>query len=298
MPARLTVHDALGLSIPNLLPTSIASGRATVRRSALQLFRRGQFVDAIAASTDEEADRILDIYVEGLPFLPSLTTDQQRPFWFALARNNGCPQQSLWVGTRLNRPKANDLNAAIDALEADGLVFRLAKVIGIVLPSGNYVPSGHHHIYLSDVGIQRRLLASWHAEQASRAKENEGSPILTTMTTTVPLDHGWEGLVIGAIRSVLPSVPAVLFRSPADDEIDLVLRWPDGNFWAIEITRGNPAKKPRLGFTRIATQLAQCGLVTGFVVHTDEHLSPAAREHCEWLTLKAMLQRCLSERDS
>jgi predicted AAA+ superfamily ATPase len=58
----------------------------------------------------------------------------------------------------------------------------------------------------------------------------------------------WEGLVIeNLITAAGPNVNAYFYRTSAGAEIDLLLHWPHGQAWAIEIKR-SLSPKPERGF--------------------------------------------------
>jgi predicted AAA+ superfamily ATPase len=56
----------------------------------------------------------------------------------------------------------------------------------------------------------------------------------------------WEGHVIESLLAVAPAgtVPS-FYRSNAGAEIDLLLTWPDGQHWAIEVKRSTTPKVER-----------------------------------------------------
>jgi hypothetical protein len=66
----------------------------------------------------------------------------------------------------------------------------------------------------------------------------------------------WEGFVIeNVLGSRPPGVTAHFYRTSGGAEIDLVLAWPDGSLWAIEVKRSLSPKLER-GFQSACTDLS------------------------------------------
>jgi predicted AAA+ superfamily ATPase len=84
--------------------------------------------------------------------------------------------------------------------------------------------------YLRDSGVLHRLLGI-----------NNHDALLSNPV----LGKSWEGFVIENIHSVLPHLAETYFyRTAAGAEVDLVIKMPDAEVWAVEIKHG---VAPKLG---------------------------------------------------
>lgn len=83
----------------------------------------------------------------------------------------------------------------------------------------------------------------------------------------------WEGMVIETLLAVAPfGTQASFYRTAAGAEVDLVLTFPGGSSWAIEIRRSKAAR-PGKGF-HIALEDLQP--TRAFVVHAGDARHPVA----------------------
>ena len=112
---------------------------------------------------------------------------------------------------------------------------------------------------LTDLLLTRKL-APWHSNQGKRlVKSNKvyvrDSGLLHSLLGIADMDAllshpivgaSWEGHVIESLLAVAPAgtVPS-FYRSNAGAEIDLLLSWPNGEHWAIEIKRSTTPKVER-----------------------------------------------------
>ena len=84
--------------------------------------------------------------------------------------------------------------------------------------------------YVRDSGIQHRLLAIGSYE---------------ALLSNPVLGQSWEGFVVENTHSVLPRRAETFFyRTAAGAEIDLVIRMPSSEVWAVEVKHGSA---PKLG---------------------------------------------------
>jgi predicted AAA+ superfamily ATPase len=103
-------------------------------------------------------------------------------------------------------------------------------------------------VFLRDSGILHALL---------------GIPDRETLLSHPVLGPSWEGFVLENLIAVAPdTVTPHFFRTSAGAEIDLLLAWPDGSVWAIEIKRSLTPKLER-GFHAACADLepARCFVV-------------------------------------
>ena len=112
---------------------------------------------------------------------------------------------------------------------------------------------------LVDLLLVRRL-EPWHANLGKRLVKTPkvfirdsglvhallGIPDRETLLSHPVLGLSWEGFVLENLIAVAPDlVTPYFFRTAAGAEIDLLLAWPDGSLWAIEIKRSLTPKLER-----------------------------------------------------
>lgn len=112
---------------------------------------------------------------------------------------------------------------------------------------------------LTDLLLTRKL-APWHSNQGKRLVKSHkvyirDSGLLHSLLGIADMDGllshpvvsaSWEGHVIESLLAVAPPVVTPSFyRSNAGAEIDLLLSWPSGEHWAIEIKRSTTPKAAR-----------------------------------------------------
>ena len=146
-----------------------------------------------------------------------------RRLWTMLAHLQGETINVSKLATNLEVTRAN-INHYIDIL-TDMLLVRSVKpwyanVKKRLVKSPRY--------YVRDSGIVHRLLG---ISDYNRLLSN---PIL---------GKSWEGFVIENIHAVLPRLAETYFyRTAAGAEIDLVIRMPNAEVWAVEIKHGTAPK--------------------------------------------------------
>ncbi len=85
----------------------------------------------------------------------------------------------------------------------------------------------------------------------------------------------WEGFVIENLLAVAPEgVGGFFYRSAGGAEIDLLLQFPDGKLWAVEIKR-SLTPRPRRGFHSACADLEPEGR---FVVYPGAEAFPLTPE--------------------
>ena len=73
-----------------------------------------------------------------------------------------------------------------------------------------------------------------------------GVPDRETLLSHPILGPGWEGMVIeNLIAAATDQAEPFFFRTAAGAEIDLLLAWPNGSLWAIEVKRSLAPKLER-----------------------------------------------------
>ncbi|MEL6683442.1 MAG: ATP-binding protein [Pseudomonadota bacterium] len=225
--------------------------------SLTHLWLRGGFPDSFLAATDRDSlswrEDFIRTYLErDIPsFGLRIPAETLRRFWTMLAHEQG-----------------GLLNAA-----------KLATGLGV---SGQSV--ARYLDLLVDLMLVRRL-PPWHANAGKRLVKSPKvyirDPGLTHAllglgTTEALLGHpvvggSWEGFCIETLITAAPrGTEASFYRSSAGAEIDLVLRLPDGNLWAIEVKRTTKPKVTR-GFHIAADDL---GATRQFLVYAGSQEVP------------------------
>ena len=196
------------------------------------LWVRGGFPQSLMAATD--ADSVLwrrdftRTYLERdvAQFAPRIGAELLRRFW-----------------TMLAHLQASTLNMA-----------QLARNLGIdTRTATSYLD------LLTDLLLVRKL-SPWHSNQGKRLVKSpkvyiRDSGLLHSLLGIADMDGllahpvvgaSWEGHVIESLLAVAPAgvVPS-FYRSGAGAEIDLLLTWPNGEHWAIEIKRSTAPKVER-----------------------------------------------------
>ena len=215
------------------------------------IWLRGGFPESLLAASDRRSLRwranFIRSYLErDIPDLaPRIATETIRRLW-----------------TMLSHGQSTLLNAA-----------NLARALAV---DGKTV--AHHLDLLIDLLLVRRL-PPYHANLGKRLIKSPKiyvrdsgllHALLAIESRDVLLGHpvagaSWEGFVIETLIQVAPErSTAHFYRTAAGAEIDLVLSFPSGTTWAIEIKRGLTAKVER-GFHLACADIAPA---RRFVVHS------------------------------
>lgn len=208
----------------NLLETGVT------QRDALWL--RGGFPESLTASSDTRSLRwrqnFIRSYLErDIPqFGPRIAADTLRRFWTMLAHH----QSGMLNVTQLAR------NIGVDVKTAQSYVDLLCDLLLV-----RRLPPWHANIgkrlvktpkvYVRDSGLVHALLDI-------ETKE--------TLLSHMVLGASWEGFCIENLLQCAPAnVQGYFYRTSGGAEVDLLLVWPDGNIWAIEIKRSLTPKVER-----------------------------------------------------
>ena len=196
------------------------------------LWLRGGFPESLTASSDARSLRwrqnFIRTYLErDIPqFGPRIATDTLRRFWVMLAHH----QSGLVNVAQLAR------NLGVDAKTAHNYIDLLCNLL-----------------------LVRRLLP-WHANQGKRLVKTPklyvrdsglvhallDIPSVDALLSHMVLGASWEGFVIENLLACAPATAqAYFYRSNGGAEIDLLLSWPNGETWAIEVKRSLTPKVER-----------------------------------------------------
>lgn len=245
---RISYLELTGFSI-------LETGAASLDR----LWLRGGFPDSYLAGSDGESHRwrvdFVRSYLErDIPqFGPRIPAETLRRFWTMLAHHQG----GLLNVAQLAR------NVGVDGRTAAGYVDLLVDLLLV------------------------RRLPAWHANVGKRLVRSprvyvRDSGLLHTLlaidSRDALLSHpvvgaSWEGFVVENLLASAPAgVTGHFYRTGGGAEIDLLLVWPDGRLWAVEIKRSlNP--RPERGFHSACEDLAP---ERRFVVYPGEDTYPVA----------------------
>ena len=196
-----------------------------------KLWVRGGFPESYLAADDFTAmdwlEDLIRTYLErDLPQLGfRVPATRMRRLWTMLAHLQGEPVNYSKLGANLEID-SKTVSHYIDILSDLLLVRRLepwhANVKKRLIKTPRY--------YVRDSGILHRLLGINHYDALL------SNPIL---------GKSWEGFVMENIHSVLPlRAETYFYRTAAGAEIDMVIRMPSSEIWAVEIKYGSA---PKLG---------------------------------------------------
>jgi predicted AAA+ superfamily ATPase len=205
------------------------------------LWLRGGFPESLTAPSDARSLRwrqnFIRTYLErDVPQLgPRIAPDTLRRFWTMLAHHQG----GLLNVAQLAR------NMGIDAKTAHSYIDLLCALLLV-----RRLPPWHANlgkrlvkspkVYVRDSGLVHALLDIEH-------KEN--------LLSHITVGASWEGFVIENLLACAPqTVQAYFYRSSGGAEVDLLLAWPNGELWAVEIKRSLSPKVER-GFHAACTDL-------------------------------------------
>lgn len=206
------------------------------------LWLRGGFPESLLAPDDARSLRwrqdFIRTYLERdiAQFAPRLAAETLRRFWAMLAHNQG----GLLNVAQLAR------NLGVDPKTAGSYLDLLVDLLLV-----RRLPAWHANlgkrlvksprVYVRDTGLVHALL---------------GIPDRETLLAHPVIGQSWEGMVIENLLAAAPEgVQGYFYRSSGGAEIDLLLGWPGGELWAIEIKRSLAPKVER-GFHEACADLA------------------------------------------
>ena len=196
------------------------------------LWLRGGFPESLTAPNEAASVRwrrdFTRTYLERdvAQFAPRIAAEMLRRFW-----------------TMLAHLQASTVNVA-----------QLARNLGVdTRTAGGYLD------LLTDLLLVRRL-APWHSNQGKRLVKSPkiyirdcgllhsllGITDMDSLLSHPVVGASWEGHVVESLLAVAPAeVTPSFYRSSAGAEIDLLLSWPSGEHWAIEVKRSTTPKVER-----------------------------------------------------
>jgi len=222
------------VSFLELAPFSVletGEGRAP---SDDRLWLRGGFPESFLAASVAQSLRWREAFVRtylerDIPqFGPRIAAETLRRFWTMLAHQQAAPLNVAQLAR----------NLGVDAKTAAGYIDLLADLLLV-----RRLPSWHVNlgkrlvkspkVYVRDSGLLHALLAIGDKD---------------TLLAHPVVGASWEGFVIENLLGSAPrGVQGHFYRTSRGAEIDLLLVWPDGRKWAVEIKR-SLAPRPERGF--------------------------------------------------
>ena len=209
--------------------------------SADTLWVRGGFPESLLAPSAARSLRwrqdFIRTYLERdiLQFSPRIAAETLRRFWGMLAHHQGGLLNAAQFARNLG-VDAKTTAAYLDLLVDLLLVRRLPPWQANLGKRLVKAPK----VYVRDSGLVHALLAI---------------PDKETLLAHPVVGQSWECFVVENLLNCAPEgVQGYFYRSSGGAEIDLVLAWPGGDLWAIEIKRSLAPKVER-GFHAACTDL-------------------------------------------
>ncbi|MCY1164053.1 hypothetical protein D9M73_39260 [compost metagenome] len=233
----------------------------TGKEQSDQLWLRGGFPESFTATNDARSLRwrqnFIRAYLErDIPqFGPRIAAETLRRFWTMLAHH----QSGLLNVAQLAR------NIGVDAKTAHSYIDLLCALLLV-----RRLPPWHANIgkrlvkspkmYVRDSGLVHALLDI-------ESKE--------TLLSHPVIGASWEGFVIDNLLGCAPaSVQGYFYRTGGGAEVDLLLAWPTGELWAIEVKRSLSPKVER-GFHAACEDLSP---VRKLVVYPGDESIPLGND--------------------
>lgn len=244
--------------------------------SMKQAWFRGGFPKSCLAEDDEAAMEWLEDLVRthlerDVPQMGfNIPADTLRRLWTMLAHLQGETININMLAANLELRRAT-VKHYIDILNGLLLVRRIKPWYANI--GKRLVKTSRH--YLRDSGILHRLL---------------GISDYNTLLSNPVLGKSWEGFVVENIHSVLPRLAETYFyRTAAGAEIDLVIKMPNSEVWAIEIKHG---VAPRLAkhYSRTCDDI---GATRKFVVYGGDDEFPIGGS-VRMISLPKIMERLIS----
>lgn len=249
----------------------------TVQAAAQEdLWLRGGFPDSLRAADDGASLRwredFIRTYLErDIPqFGPRIATETLRRFWRLLAHHHG----TLLNAAQLARGVGIDAKTAASYLDLLVDLFLVRRLPAWHANVGKRLVKSPK-VYIRDSGLLHALLGI----------SDRGG-----LLGHAVVGASWEGFVIeNLLAAVGDRATGHFYRTASGAEIDLLLVWPDGRRWAIEVKRALDPR-PRRGFHVACADLAPAGR---FVVYPGDRAFPLG-EGIEAVPLADLMRR-LSE---
>ena len=240
------------------------------------LWERGGFPNSLLAVNDEASllwrKNFIRTYIErDIPQLGfNISSENLRRFWTMLCHHQGCQMNSAELSRSLGI-NVKTVDAYLDLL-VDLMLVRKLQPWHTNL--GKRI-SKKPKVMIRDSGIVHALL---------NIKDKE------SLLSNPTLGNSWECFVIENLLSCLSKeASGYYYRSSGGAEIDLLLNWPDGEIWAIEIKRSLNPKLER-GFYSACEDVKP---TRKFVVYPGEE-SYRISEDINVISLRGLAEQLIS----
>jgi len=240
------------------------------------LWVRGGFPNSLLAVNDEASllwrKNFIRTYIErDIPQLGfNISSENLRRFWTMLCHHQGCQMNSAELSRSLGI-NVKTVDAYLDLL-VDLMLVRKLQPWHTNL--GKRI-SKKPKVMIRDSGIVHALL---------NIKDKE------SLLSNPILGNSWECFVIENLLSCLSKeASGYYYRSSGGAEIDLLLNWPDGEIWAIEIKRSLNPKLER-GFYSACEDVKP---TRKFVVYPGEE-SYRISEDINVISLRGLAEQLIS----
>jgi predicted AAA+ superfamily ATPase len=196
------------------------------------LWLRGGFPQSLNAPTDARSlrwrENFIRTYLErDIPhFGPRIAAETLRRFWTMLAHHQG----GMLNVAQLAR------NLGVDVKTAQSYIDLLCDLLLVRRLAPWHTNTGKRlvkapKVYVRDSGLVHALLNIESRE---------------SLLSHMVVGASWEGYCIETLLACVPAgVTGYFYRTSGGAEIDLLLAWPDGELWAIEIKRSSAPKVER-----------------------------------------------------
>lgn len=241
----------------DVLEVTESAGDAATDR----LWLRGGFPDSFLAIDEEHSlhwrrDFTRTYLERDIPqFGRRIPAETLRRFWVMLAHN----QSGLLNVAQLAR------NVGVDAKTAASYIDLLTDLLLVRRLPAWYANVGKRlvkspKIFVRDSGVVHTLLSIGDKD---------------ALLSHPVVGASWEGFVIENLLSVAPEgVQGYFYRTSGGAEIDLLLHFPDGRLWAVEVKR-SLAPRPERGFH---SGCADLNPVRSFVVYPGVETYPLSKD--------------------
>ncbi len=259
------------LELGGLHPLETDGSKARLR----ELWLRGGFPESYLAAEDETAfdwlEDLIRTYLErDIPQMGfRIPAVRLRRLWTMLAHLQGETINYSKIASNLEMD-SKSVAYYIEILTDLLLVRRLepwhANVKKRLVKSPRF--------YVRNSGLQHRLL---------------GIANYDALLSNPVLGKSWEGFVIESIHSVLPcQAETYYYRTAAGAEIDLVIKMPSSEIWAVEIKHG---RAPKLGkhYRSICDDVGAC---RRFIVYGGEDTFPLSAD-VSMISLSGLMQQII-----
>ncbi len=240
-----------------------------------KLWLRGGFPEPYFATSDDSAmdwlEDLIHTYLErDVPQMGfRVPANRLRRLWTMLAHIQGEPVNHVQLGANLEidgKTVSYYIEILMDLLLVRRLQPWYANVKKRLVKSPRY--------YIRDSGIQHRLL---------------GIDKHDALLSNPVLGKSWEGFVIENIHSVLPRrAETYFYRTATGSEIDLIIKMPSSEIWAVEIKYGI-APKLSQRYSQISEEI---GATQTYVIYGGDDEFSLPNQQITVISLWRFMQKC------